>query len=359
VAPRRDPGQHAAVMTRRWLCSLALTCLLAACGTPVYTLVLEPAGATGVDSRLRGLSMVDEDVAWASGTDGAIVRTADGGRSWQRVSPPAEGAARDFRDVHAIDERRALVMAIDAPGRIWRTDDAGDRWELVLDDDRDGSFLDAMDLDDDGFGIAWGDPVDGAFACFRTDDGGRSWAPLDTLPRPLIDEAGFAASGTCVVVRDDRVWIVTGGAERARMFRSPDRGLHWLPIDLPLPAGRASAGAFSIALLDDGRAAIVGGDYLQPTRRKDAAAFSATSGLSWLPSIRPPAGYRSCVAAAADDALVAVGTTGIDLSNDSGRTWEPVRETPFHAVAFAPGGRVGLAVGPDGSAVRLRLEPID
>ena len=44
---------------------------------------------SGTTARLRGLSVVDENVVWASGTNGTFVRTIDGGAHWQpSVSRP-------------------------------------------------------------------------------------------------------------------------------------------------------------------------------------------------------------------------------------------------------------------------------
>ena len=43
---------------------------------------------SGVTARLRGISAVNERVAWASGANGTILRTADRGQSWQRQSIP-------------------------------------------------------------------------------------------------------------------------------------------------------------------------------------------------------------------------------------------------------------------------------
>src|SRR5262245_17981496 len=50
--------------------------------------------------RYRGVSAVSDTVAWASGTKGTIVRTADGGRTWQTLSIPGTEAL-DFRDIDA------------------------------------------------------------------------------------------------------------------------------------------------------------------------------------------------------------------------------------------------------------------
>ena len=40
---------------------------------------------SGVSVNLRGLSVVSSNVAWASGVNGTVVRTRDGGKTWQEL----------------------------------------------------------------------------------------------------------------------------------------------------------------------------------------------------------------------------------------------------------------------------------
>lgn len=40
---------------------------------------------SGVTSGMRGVSAVSEDVAWASGTFGTVIKTVDGGATWEKV----------------------------------------------------------------------------------------------------------------------------------------------------------------------------------------------------------------------------------------------------------------------------------
>ena len=88
--------------------------------------VPQPSGTT---ARLRGLSVVDERVAWAGGAGGTVLRTVDGGKTWQRrVVPDAE--ALDFRDIEAFDESTAYALSIGAGelSRIYKTTDGGATW---------------------------------------------------------------------------------------------------------------------------------------------------------------------------------------------------------------------------------------
>src|SRR5688500_14678482 len=115
----------------------------------------------GVDVRLRGVSAVSETVAWASGAGSTVLRTADGGTTWQKLTVISD--TLDFRDVDAIDAQTAYVLAIgNGPAsRIYKTTDAGKTWTLQFKNEDPKAFLDAMAFWDAENGIVFGDSVDG------------------------------------------------------------------------------------------------------------------------------------------------------------------------------------------------------
>lgn len=82
-------------------------------------------------ARLRGLSAVSDRVVWASGANGTIIRTQDGGSSWQPLAVP-DAQTLDFRDIDAVDDRTAYVLSIGVgeASRIYKTMDAGATWTL-------------------------------------------------------------------------------------------------------------------------------------------------------------------------------------------------------------------------------------
>src|SRR6185436_14255028 len=110
--------------------------------------------SSGVTARLRGVSAVTERVAWASGSGGTVLRTSDGGTTWNRLTIP--GAEKlDFRDIDAVSEDVAFVLSIGSgeSSRIYKTIDAGRTWALQFTNTDPKAFFDAMAFWDESRGI--------------------------------------------------------------------------------------------------------------------------------------------------------------------------------------------------------------
>jgi photosystem II stability/assembly factor-like uncharacterized protein len=290
------------------------------------------------DVRFRGLSAVSRNTAWLAGTKGTVLRTTDGGASWRNVSPPGAGELQ-FRDVEAFDARRAVVLAIGEgeASRVYRTDDGGATWTESFRNTDAQAFYDCMTFFDRRHGLAMSDPVDGRFRILSTSDGGRSWKvlPDDGMPPALEGEAGFAASGQCLVNSGPRdVWLATGGAARARVLHSADRGLTWTATDTPVPAGDPARGVFALAFRDRTQGLAVGGDYRADQPSPRAGARTSEGGRTWQSAATPPPAYRSGVSwlPHSRTAALAVGPTGTDLTTDAGRTWRTVDPGSYDTV---------------------------
>ncbi|MET9800492.1 oxidoreductase [Streptomyces sp. NPDC006368] len=317
-------------------------------GPPAHA-AAEPTGApawqlkeTGTEVRFRGLAAVSRTGAWVAGSEGTVLRTVDGGRSWRDVSPPAaEGL--EFRDVEAFDTRRAVVLAIGEgeASRIFRTEDGGATWTETFRNTDPRAFYDCVTFLDSRYGLAMSDPVDGAFRILSTRDGGRSWHVLPSagMPAALPGEAGFAASGQCLVGSGPKdVWLATGGGATARVLHSADRGVTWTVADSTLPAGDPARGVFALAFRDRTHGIAVGGDYRTGQSSPRAAAVSRDGGRGWRQAYTPPPAYRSGVAWLPHSgfAALAVGPTGTDLTTDGGRTWRTVDSGSYDTVGCAP-----------------------
>src|SRR4029077_16099330 len=81
-------------------------------------------------ASLRGLSVVNEKVVWASGTGGTVIRTIDGGKTWNVITVPGSEKL-DFRDIEAFDANTAYILSIGngEASRIYKTIDGGKNWQ--------------------------------------------------------------------------------------------------------------------------------------------------------------------------------------------------------------------------------------
>ena len=323
--------------------------------------------ASGTTASFRGLSVVDDRTAWASGTLGTVVRTTDGGATWRVMIVPGADSL-DFRDIAAFDARRAYVLSIGNgnASRIYKTADGGVTWSLQFTNPDTAAFYDCFDFWGPERGLALSDPVMGRFRVIGTSDGGATWTELPParIPPALTGEAAFAASGTCLVVgRPDNVWIASGGGTEARLYRSGTAGITWQVTPTPVQSGAGTRGIFSLTFIDQRRGIAVGGDYQRPTDATGNIALTDDGGVTWRTPLSRPSGYRSGVAyvpGADGRVVVAVGTSGSDYSADGGETWTPIDTVAFNTVAFARGGgSAGWAVGPGGRIAKWAGVQVD
>ncbi|GAB5526726.1 MAG: oxidoreductase [Roseivirga sp.] len=314
------------------------------------------AGDSGTTAGFRGLSAVSENIAWASGSSGTVVRTVDGGQTWENVSVP-ETDTIQFRDIEAFDENTAIVLSAGLPAVIYKTTDGGQSWDQKYFSMAEGTFYDAMDFWDDQTGIAFGDAIDGRLLILRTFDGGENWEelPYENRPQAIDGQGGFAASGTCLRTQGDKnVYIGLGGLESSA-FYSRDQGLTWQKAVAPLDYG-PSAGIFSIQFKDELNGLMVGGDYNGDSlTTKNNIAYTQDGGESWQKVMNgmEPNGYRSCVDFL-DEFVLVVGRGSSDFYREGDSAYTPM-EGKYYAVSTSKDGKAAYASGPRGSVARLKF----
>jgi photosystem II stability/assembly factor-like uncharacterized protein len=333
--------------------------------------------------NLRGISVVSQKVAWASGTHGTYLRTTDGGNHWKVAQVPG-GESLDFRDVEAFTADLAYLLAAGTgdQSRIYKTTDAGQHWFLQFTNQNPKGFFDCMAFWDSTHGIAVGDPVpatDGklGFELIITEDG-QSWRPIlaARIPPAIESEGAFAASGSCIAllpsktkkqiapIRDPHIWFATGGPA-SRVFSSSDDGKTWQVTDTPIVHGAASTGIFSIAFQDSKHGVIAGGDYRQPTQDGPNLAFTTDGGKSWkLYPIHPQAFFSAATFDRKNSDRVLI--VGPDYILDIPNGFDPAKTTStkhpdlkLNAISPYPEGG-GLFVGPKGVVVSIgygRIKP--
>ena len=389
--------------------------VLAACGAAHAQWEMESSGTT---ADLRGIDNVGSGVAWASGTNGTVLRTEDGGYLWQACTVPPGAEHLDFRGVQAFDANTAIVMSSGKGdlSRLYKTTDGCHTWKLVFTNpDKDG-FWDAVvarvvaaesgDVCGAGskviLGTIFGDP-----AAHKS----NQW---DTTTKPSFYLANFEAGITCsndkLSPSASAIFAIPGetafAASNSVLARLDPFSVYWMAVgrrliqysvgstrpshlfaesfcDIGIPFGRssASAGVFSLAIrpgsigppkatkiggfdwktpsCQKADMVVVGGDYAAVNDRQDTAAFTGGSSKFSLAET-PPHGYRSAVAYdVATKTWITVGPNGTDISTDDGKNWRALHpDLTLHEAPDADRDWNALSlpfvVGPHGRIGKLR-----
>ena len=313
---------------------------------------------TDTKASLRGLYVVNEDVVWASGSEGTILRSTDSGNTWETFKPP-KASSNDFRSLHAWDENCALVFGIAGPYFGYFTEDGGQTWQVTYSSATEGLFFNSLKFANEYIGLAVSDPVNGKPFVIKTTDGGKHWKQNRSIPASEEGEANFAASNSCIeFLPSGKAWIVTGGSV-SRVFYSEDFGENWQVAKTPMVQGNVSSGIFSVCFENNLNGTIVGGTYDVPEQNKNIAAYTTDGGKSWMLSETMPVAYRSCVYpvhGVGSGFLFSVGKTGCDYSKDGGKNWNFISSNGYYTFRMVLNGRIGFAAGNNGRIARITFK---
>jgi photosystem II stability/assembly factor-like uncharacterized protein len=311
---------------------------------------------------IRGLAVPNQNTIWASGSKGSIAKSVNGGADfeWMQVKGYE---SRDFRSIHAWDDKEAIIVAIAAPAIILKTKDGGTSWYKVYENTDTLMFLDAIHFKDAANGLVVGDPISNHIFLLSTVDKGENWneVPSSYFKTPLEKgEAFFASSGSNIAQLSKDDFLVSGGV-RSRLW------INGAAMEIPILQGGTSTGANSMAISPNGNnIMIVGGDFMKDTSRTQNAVglklfIKPNSNKKWQSEKIPywkidefvgfPNGYRSGVEYVSNTILISCGTSGVDISKNKGKNWDLISTESFHVVRKQPntkavflaggGGRIG------------------
>jgi photosystem II stability/assembly factor-like uncharacterized protein len=331
-------------MLRKSILLLLLTCSILSLKAQKIVLLQQ-----GKPTSIRGLSVVNDKIAWLSGSKGYVALTTDGGQNWQWQQVKGFESA-DFRSIEAFSDKEAIIMSSGTPALILKTIDGGHNWQVKYRNTDTTYFLDAMAFANPDYGLVLGDPIKNNFVLLETKDAGETWRMFENCPKALKDEAAFAASSTCLRFDNTGIMIVTGGnSSRQLEYFSDKPNDEWIYNETLLKHGKTSQGAFSVA--QDGLV-IVGGDY-QADHSIDSVAeyycYNGTYGSSVAAlATKPPAGYQSCVERITSGIYLSTGTPGSNISVDTGKTWTKIDDGSFNVCRKAKSGKLVLLAGNNG-----------
>ena len=284
----------------------------------------------------------------AAGERGHILHSENAGLSWTQAPVPASA---NLTALCFADEKNG--WAVGHVETILRTRDGGDSWDLVHFEPANPQPLLDVACGDAGRGAA----VGAYGVVYLTTDGGAVWSQVPFEPEPVpgaarADEAADDMEAEVDLGFEFHLNAISRGppgrmylgAEAGRLFRSDDDGAHWR--ELPSPYD----GSFHGVIALDGDVVLAFGLRGNLFRSEDG-------GATW---VAIPTGTTALLAAGArvdDSTVVVAGTAGVILvSRDGGRSFELTQQDDRLSIAaVVPAGDGSLVVAGEGGVRRIPL----
>lgn len=302
---------------------------------------------SGTLAWLRAVHFIDAERGWAVGGKGALLSTADGGRTWRASDPPTDDTLRDVfftdertgwivceRDLYRLrtnDERRSYLLKTENGGGTWA------RVEVAKDDAN--ARLVRLAFADAAHGWTFGEEG----ALYVTTDGGATWARRRVPTRHLLLDAAFHDPG--------RGWLVGAGGT---FLHTSDGGQTWSAGLVVAPTAHDDARApriNAVSFVDERRGWAVGSG--------GAVYSTADGGRSWRAQATGTDADLLDVKFFDEREGWAVGAAGTALhTRDGGRHWAAVPTGTKHTLeSISLRDRRGWAVGFGGTIVSLTPYP--
>ena len=310
---------------------------------------------------LRKASFLNERVGWAVGSDSLLLRTSNGGASWDIVQTgvlPRTGQFVQFFDVRAVSDQ--IIWAMANTGTVITTD-GGRTWRYGTDG---GNSIFALSER-----VAWViDDNSSSGIVLRSSNGGRTWQTamvqgirlreaffLDSLRGWAVGSEGIAATtdggATWTTIlqpnattlggstRFTDVWREQGGnvavvvAEDSTILRTSNGGTSWERASLP-----------TSSFTDITRLRMLNGQTGFALAEGNIVLATTDSGRTWLQrSVVPASTIVTDVQFVSEQVGYAVGGISFDIqessvwkTSDGGRTWTQIRGTknmPLYGLA--------------------------
>lgn len=175
---------------------------------------------SGVNSRLNSISSIKELTTWVCGNNGTVIKSSNMGDNWQNGNLSGIPGNINLQHIYALTDIKVFAAGnngIDAI--LYRTDDGGATW-IISKSQQNGKF-NSVHFIDQNTGMLIGDPVNGRWSIWKTNNGGFSWDSAGCFLQQNISEKGFANSLWGI---GNNIWF---GTDNFRVYRTNNYGISW------------------------------------------------------------------------------------------------------------------------------------
>jgi photosystem II stability/assembly factor-like uncharacterized protein len=306
------------------------------------------------DAAITHLDFPTPDQGWAVTDTQQLLRSKDGGRTWQNENRLAKQV--DFvSPTHGFTLEGGALFATKDGGQTWTQTgtspcgSAGERWSRAF------SFISPQDgwiacASQGGTGMQ-------AKSVYRTRDGGASWDLTANAPFPAnatdgkvgqIPAGGYLSS--LFFLDEQHGWL---GLSRGALFTTTDGGVTWKGVDGPM--GQYERFIGGIQFLTPDRGYVIDHGILYAT------ADGGQTFTPLLPALQPATALPMQMLDASRWASAGTSLDGGDIlwTDDAGKTWRKVgniKGETVDALRFAQNAKDGWALGthwaPDASYIQ-------
>ncbi|NPD45958.1 MULTISPECIES: T9SS type A sorting domain-containing protein [unclassified Lentimicrobium] len=314
-----------------------------------------PDESTGV----KHISIVNDDIVWISAYDGSassehrqnFSKTIDGGTTWTAGMIDVGSSTVDIAMITAIDVDKAWAVGYpntSGQGGIFHTSDGGVTWarQESASYTAASSFSNVVWMDIDGNGFCQGDPIDGYYENYTTNDYGANWTrvPEANIPTPISGEYGYVGQ---IYSTANSIWYTTN---KGRIFRSTDKGFNWEAFQSPISDFGSATSSGNIAFSDNNYGLLINntGSVWNTENGGETWTELNTTGTIFMSGLDFVDGTLFAVATGA-----ATDNSGSAWTQDGGITWNvndgDVDQHTFIALNENHQGWSGGFTGADGS----------
>ncbi len=210
-------------------------------------------------ASLYGLTFLSENIGYAAGFDGVLLKTTNGGANWKGGYLTVGFRTLNIQDLYFLNEN--IGFAAHSYQMVSKTTDGGANWTAIIPDTNAATVTSsAVFFVNENLGFVAGRVASNVDVIYRTTDGGNSWTSQTNQLARNPQSVAFSNESKGIVVADGLKAIYTTNG-----------GINWNPSQfLNIPTGWETANLRKVIFISENDALAVGDKIILKSRNGGA-----------------------------------------------------------------------------------------